>query len=353
MRSFNDFFFAIGVALLGGGLVFFTFLVPLHSLFAALAIWALSELLVARMRLVLPGILLACFFVIFVVLASPIDFLFAGVAQRPSDFAALQEWYVTPRYEGAHAGGPLLLLQHLGLVAMAYAGAGGRGSLFYARFRLPFALLLVAGGLVLDHARRDLWADVAEPGASIPAGRTAAVRPCFLHRSYGVRHVRSRTADTTRRLRVLAASPRGTADRAFAYFVWPVEPGTSSRIALTLTNEVAIAIVLMVAILAIVAIVDRPARLARLDAGLFRHRNRLRNYRNDRSRRGADNTVIFFATLADARCIRGRARRRLATAAPRLPATAFARHRRRLPPRSKPRMTPAHEFHPMTRDDCR
>src|SRR4029077_131548 len=110
----------------------------------------MSELLVARMRLVLPGILLACFFVIFVVLASPIDFLFAGVAQRPSDFAALQDWYVTPRYEGAHAGGPLLLLQHLGLVAMAYAGAGvAAAALFYARFRLPFALLLVAGGLVL------------------------------------------------------------------------------------------------------------------------------------------------------------------------------------------------------------
>src|SRR5581483_8535491 len=66
MRSFNDFFFAIGVALLGGGLAFFTSAVPLFSLIAALIVWALAELLVARMRLVLPGILLVCFFTAFI-----------------------------------------------------------------------------------------------------------------------------------------------------------------------------------------------------------------------------------------------------------------------------------------------
>ena len=70
MRSFNDLFFAIGIALLGGGMIFFTAPTPLHSLIGALIIWALAELLIGRMRLVLPGILLACFFVAFVVLAS-------------------------------------------------------------------------------------------------------------------------------------------------------------------------------------------------------------------------------------------------------------------------------------------
>ena len=37
--------------------------IPLPSLVAALLIWALSELLVRRMRLVLPGILLSLFFI--------------------------------------------------------------------------------------------------------------------------------------------------------------------------------------------------------------------------------------------------------------------------------------------------
>ena len=82
LRSFNDFFFAIGVALFGGGLIFFTFAVPLYSLISVLIVWALSELLVARMRLVLPGILLACFFVVFALLASPIDLWFGASAQN-------------------------------------------------------------------------------------------------------------------------------------------------------------------------------------------------------------------------------------------------------------------------------
>ena len=44
MRSFNDFFFAIGIALLGGGLIFFTFAVPLHSLISVVVIWGLAEI---------------------------------------------------------------------------------------------------------------------------------------------------------------------------------------------------------------------------------------------------------------------------------------------------------------------
>src|SRR5581483_4638187 len=65
MRSFNDFFFAIGVALLGGAMVFFSGGIPLNSLVCALIVWGLAELLVGRMRLVLPGILLAVLFVLF------------------------------------------------------------------------------------------------------------------------------------------------------------------------------------------------------------------------------------------------------------------------------------------------
>src|SRR5437867_9362147 len=86
MRSFNDFFFAIGVALLGGGLAFFTAAVPLSSLVAAAIVWGLAELLIARMRLVLPGILLACLFVAFILSAAPVDLWFAASTQTPPGF---------------------------------------------------------------------------------------------------------------------------------------------------------------------------------------------------------------------------------------------------------------------------
>src|SRR5436309_15219904 len=58
MNGFNDFFLAVGIALAGAGLAFFTIATPSRSLAAAATTWALAELLVARMRLVLPGILL-------------------------------------------------------------------------------------------------------------------------------------------------------------------------------------------------------------------------------------------------------------------------------------------------------
>src|SRR5262249_40565119 len=62
MRGFNDFFFATGVVLLGAGAVFFTMHEPMRNIAAAAVTWALAELLVGRMRLVLPGILLTLFF---------------------------------------------------------------------------------------------------------------------------------------------------------------------------------------------------------------------------------------------------------------------------------------------------
>ena len=59
MTGFNDFFFAIGILLVGFGMAFFTGGEPVPSLIAVIIVWGLSELLVRRMRLVLPGILLA------------------------------------------------------------------------------------------------------------------------------------------------------------------------------------------------------------------------------------------------------------------------------------------------------
>ena len=71
MRGFNDFFFALGVVLLGAGLSIFAGMVgsPLVYGLAAIVMWGLAELLVRRMRLVLPGIVIVGFFVVFVVAA--------------------------------------------------------------------------------------------------------------------------------------------------------------------------------------------------------------------------------------------------------------------------------------------
>ncbi len=297
MRSFNDLFFAIGVALLGGGLLFFTFLVPLHSLIAALAIWALAELLVARMRLVLPGILLACLFAVFAILASPIDFLFAKVAQRPSDFAALREWYVTPRYEGPHAGGPLVLLHLLGLIAITYAGAGvAAAALFYARFRLPFALLLIAAGLVCMAlgATYHIWPNRAHhyhPIVLLLCGLAAfAAAMAF---DVSDRERLTRRADCAFWLHLLAAP---LIVHSLIDMVWPVAPGGISRISLGLTNEAAVAIVLVVAILSVVAIItDRRALLV----STLVYLGIVIGYAitGTIGQQGADNTVIFFATL--------------------------------------------------------
>src|SRR5690242_17001508 len=57
MRGFNDFFFASGVLLFGFGTAFFTGTAPLFNIVAAMVVWLLAELLIGRMRLVLPGLL--------------------------------------------------------------------------------------------------------------------------------------------------------------------------------------------------------------------------------------------------------------------------------------------------------
>jgi hypothetical protein len=59
MRGFNDIFFAVGVLLFGSGLGFFAGSSAVGNLIAVALIWALAELLVRRMRLVLPGVVLA------------------------------------------------------------------------------------------------------------------------------------------------------------------------------------------------------------------------------------------------------------------------------------------------------
>jgi hypothetical protein len=137
MTGFNDFFFAIGILLLGFGMMFFTGGAPLPSLVAALVVWGLSELLVARMRLVLPGILLSLFFIVFVFLAVPADLTTMVSRVSPGQFV------------GSFWG------DAIGVTGIPFAAATkaiigvAAAALYYWRFRLPFALLPIAASLVL------------------------------------------------------------------------------------------------------------------------------------------------------------------------------------------------------------
>jgi hypothetical protein len=149
MRGFNDFFFAVGVVLVGTTMLYFSSfgrLDPSNApsgarlmagyIVTAAVMWGLAELLVRRMRLVLPGILLAVFFVLAVAAAVPSDVFWpsssnAGYAGNFDDLLLFG------------GGGHAVEANALKGVIAALAALS-----FYVRFRFPFALLLVAGGLV-------------------------------------------------------------------------------------------------------------------------------------------------------------------------------------------------------------
>jgi hypothetical protein len=142
MRGFNDFFFATGVVMLGAGLLYFGGASAAGNILGAAILWALAELLIGRMRLVLPGILIACLFVGMLYRAVPFD-LFPVPALTPPVTRVTSTWidmFVLTR-----------MLAPATVALKALIGSGG-AALFYARFRLPFALLLVGGGLVVATA---------------------------------------------------------------------------------------------------------------------------------------------------------------------------------------------------------
>ena len=291
MRSFNDFFFAIGVALLGGGLAFFTAAVPLNSLFGALIVWALAELLVARMRLVLPGILLACFFVAFILLAAPVDFWFAASTQTPPGFDALRDWFTNTRRTAAMRASDVWPPM---LIAYALIGSAA-GLVFYARFRLPFALLLVAGGLVCaaiaaTHLYYPLTARYFEPYVLLVCG--FAVFAAAMAFDTSDRERLTRRADCAFWLHLLAAP---LIVHSLIELVWARTPGVG-RLASTLTAESAVAIALIVAVLATIAVItDRRALLV----SALTYLGVVIGYAiaNTIGQQGADKSFVFFATL--------------------------------------------------------
>ncbi|HUD89533.1 MAG TPA: hypothetical protein VMR17_24010 [Xanthobacteraceae bacterium] len=138
MRGFNDFFFAVGIVLFAIGIAFFAGVDPIMNLLAAGLIWALAELLVRRMRLVLPGILLAGLFAFFVFRLTELDW---------SHIAQLTGLPLRP--PARLASSPVLgSLEPIAIATKALV-TGLAAAAFYARFRLPFALLLIAASLVV------------------------------------------------------------------------------------------------------------------------------------------------------------------------------------------------------------
>jgi hypothetical protein len=240
MRGFNDFFFAIGVLLLGFGMGFFAGPWAVGNVIAAAIIWALAELLVARMRLVLPGILLACFFVAFVFRAIPVDLWMVG---PPPDIARIPSNLLEFIF-GARNIAPVTLMVKA-LVAAAAA------TVYSARFRLPFALLLFAAALVM----------AVTSATSIPTG-SSMFDHVLLVCGIAV-FIAAMAFDTSDRERLTRR-----ADCAFWLHLLAAPLIVHSLISLVtpsmtnMNNTVAAAILIIVACLAVIAIViDRRALL--------------------------------------------------------------------------------------------
>jgi hypothetical protein len=140
MRGFNDFFFAVGIVLFGAGITFFAGTSAFKNILAAAVIWALAEFLVRRMRLVLPGILLVSLFAFFAFRLAQLNWAalahFIGVPLR-----------LTPGFPTRP--NPVLDSFEPIAIAVKALAAALAATLFYLRFQLPFALLVIAGCLVL------------------------------------------------------------------------------------------------------------------------------------------------------------------------------------------------------------
>ena len=217
-------------------------------------------------------------------------FVFLAV---PADLATLTVAGSTPRpgHRQFLAGCSSARPARRSLAATKALIGAAAASLYYWRFRLPFALLPIAASLVLrrygfGHAgRRDRCLPV------VSVDHHAGMRTHGLCRRDDIRHVRPRPHDAPLRLRVLAASSGGAADRAFADFADHAEASLRSR------NTIALAILLIVAVLAVVAIaIDRRA-LAGIGAGLYRHRDRLCRHGCWTGRAARRRAAIFFTTL--------------------------------------------------------
>jgi hypothetical protein len=247
LKGFNDVFFTIGVVLFLLGAAFFMPPGTSGIVVMAALVWGLAEFLVKRLRLVLPGILLAVAFVVLVLAASvglPVEGRLGSDFEWhwPTDWSLLQALRNYP-------GGPLAFTVRA-LVPAAAAAA------FYWRFKLPFALLPLAASLViaafgvasllLPHAPA-----VADTLFSLVSGLTVFAAAMSFDMSDRERV--TRRADCAFWLHLLAAPL--IVRSAMSLGALPLASGAGS-------GTPALAVIVIVAVLALVALlIDRRALL--------------------------------------------------------------------------------------------
>jgi hypothetical protein len=258
MRGFNDVFFAIGVVLFVAGAAYFMPSGSAGYAMTAAVVWGLAEVVVGRFRLVLPGILLACAFVVLVFLAAapvPLESGFPFELRLRPMFppSGLLDWL------HFYPGGPLAFAAR-GLIAAGAAAA------FYWRFKLPFTLLPLAASLIvaaLGVASFLLpqWAGVSDAVVLLVCG--LGVFAAAMAFDASDRERLTRRADCAfwlhllaaplivRSAMLLAASPLAGAISA-----------TGEPLRRNMNAELALAVAVIVAVLAVVAIlIDRRALL--------------------------------------------------------------------------------------------
>ena len=289
MRGFNDFFFAVGIVLFGAGIAFFADLDPIKNFLAACVIWALAEFLVRRMRLVLPGILLVSLFTFFAFRLTQLDWSavshFTGLPLRLPPRLANVPNPISGSFE------PLAIVIKALVATLA-------AILFYVRFRLPFALLVIAGSLVLFVST--LLGPVLFPNTAaysiILLACGLAVFAVAMYYDLSDRARTTRLADCAFWLHLLAAP---LIVHSLIRLLLPRPTGTiasAGPFGLTMTTTSAITIFVIVAILTCVAIViDRRALLV---STLIYFGTAIGYALTSALRAGTDSNVsVFFATL--------------------------------------------------------
>ncbi len=130
ISTFADVFLAVGLTMLTGGLVaranWWSPYPLIEALVFAAVTWGLAEYVVRRKRMVLPGMVLAVAFAV----------LLGSAASKAGLFNWLQVGWMGGTRESAQA-------------ALAGGLAAIGGGLFFLRFRFPFSLFVVVGGLAV------------------------------------------------------------------------------------------------------------------------------------------------------------------------------------------------------------
>ena len=234
MRNFNELFVAIGCAQLGIATFFIVALafVSIHVLafaFGLAILWGLAELLTGRLRLTLPSIVIAIFLVLLAGLAG-IAFWLPGLDPT--------------RYRDLGLFGLPAFINGTGAALLA-------ASLFYWRFRLPFALLLIAAAATALLVST-LTSMAGAPIVTRPALLAAGIASFAVAMWYDLsdRERLSRRADCAFWLHLIAGP---LIVHSVVISIWPAGP---------LTPSIAVAILTTMALFALVAlIVDRRALL--------------------------------------------------------------------------------------------